>query len=50
MAFPATGYYHASKFVVEGCSKSLPMEVAPLGIKVTIVKPGRFQTAGRAAP
>ncbi|MEJ0097676.1 MAG: oxidoreductase [Bauldia sp.] len=50
MAFPATGYYHASKFAVEGFSESLAMEVAPLGIKVTIVEPGRFRTdwAGRS--
>jgi NAD(P)-dependent dehydrogenase (short-subunit alcohol dehydrogenase family) len=50
VAFPATGYYHASKFAVEGFSESLSMEVAPLGIKVTIVEPGRFRTdwAGRS--
>ncbi len=50
MAYPATGYYHASKFAVEGFSESLAMEVAPLGIKVTIVEPGRFRTdwAGRS--
>jgi NAD(P)-dependent dehydrogenase (short-subunit alcohol dehydrogenase family) len=50
MAFPATGYYHASKFAVEGFSESLSQEVAPLGIKVTIVEPGRFRTdwAGRS--
>ncbi|MFA6267572.1 MAG: SDR family NAD(P)-dependent oxidoreductase, partial [Pseudolabrys sp.] len=43
-------YYHASKFAVEGFSESLSMEVAPLGIKVTIVEPGRFRTdwAGRS--
>ena len=50
MAFAATGYYHASKFAVEGFSESLSMEVAPLGIKVTIIEPGRFRTdwAGRS--
>ena len=48
--FPATGYYHATKFAVEGFSESLASEVAPLGIKVTIVEPGRFRTdwAGRS--
>jgi NAD(P)-dependent dehydrogenase (short-subunit alcohol dehydrogenase family) len=50
MAYPATGYYHASKFAVEGFTESLAMEVEPLGIKVTIVEPGRFRTdwAGRS--
>ena len=50
VAFAATGYYHATKFALEGFSESLSMEVAPLGIKVTIVEPGRFRTdwAGRS--
>jgi NAD(P)-dependent dehydrogenase (short-subunit alcohol dehydrogenase family) len=50
MAFAATGYYHATKFAVEGFSESLAAEVGPLGIKVTIVEPGRFRTdwAGRS--
>lgn len=50
MAFAATGYYHATKFAVEGFSESLAAEVAPLGIKVTIVEPGLFRTdwAGRS--
>ena len=50
MAFAATGYYHASKFAVEGFSESLAAEVEPLGIHVTIVEPGRFRTdwAGRS--
>jgi NAD(P)-dependent dehydrogenase (short-subunit alcohol dehydrogenase family) len=43
-AFGATGYYHATKFAVEGLSESLAAEVAPLGIKVTIVEPGAFRT------
>jgi NAD(P)-dependent dehydrogenase (short-subunit alcohol dehydrogenase family) len=50
MAFAATGYYHASKYAVEGFSEALATEVAALGIKVTIVEPGRFRTdwAGRS--
>ena len=50
VAFPATGYYHATKFAVEALSESLALEVAPLGIKVLIVEPGAFRTdwAGRS--
>lgn len=50
LSFAATGYYHATKFAVEGISESLALEVAPLGIKVTIVEPGPFRTdwAGRS--
>lgn len=49
-AFTSTGYYHATKFAVEGLSESLAQEVAPLGIKVIIVEPGPFRTdwAGRS--
>ena len=43
-SFPATGYYHATKYAVEGLSESLAQEVAPLGIKVVIVEPGPFRT------
>lgn len=50
-AFPAVGYYNATKFAVVGLSEALSMEVAPLGIKVTIVEPSGFRTdwAGRSA-
>ncbi|WP_078884079.1 oxidoreductase [Streptomyces sp. NRRL S-340] len=43
-AFAATGYYHATKFALEGLSESLAAEVAPLGITVTIVEPGGLRT------
>ncbi len=50
VSFPATGYYHATKFAVEGLSGSLAIEVEPLGIKVILVEPGPFRTdfAGRS--
>ena len=44
VGFGATGYYHASKFAVEGLSESLAAELAPLGVKVTIVEPAAFRT------
>jgi NADP-dependent 3-hydroxy acid dehydrogenase YdfG len=49
-SFMATGFYHATKFAVEGISESLSQEVAPLGIKVLLVEPGPFRTdwAGRS--
>lgn len=51
VGFPAVGFYNASKFAVDGLSESLSKEVAPLGIKVTIIAPSGFRTdwAGRSA-
>jgi NAD(P)-dependent dehydrogenase (short-subunit alcohol dehydrogenase family) len=43
-AFPTVGLYHASKWGLEGFSQSLAAEVAPFGIRVTIVEPGAFAT------
>ena len=50
MGFASSGYYTASKHAVEGWSDALPIETAPLGIKVTCVEPGPFRTdwAGRS--
>ncbi|BDA68771.1 short-chain dehydrogenase/reductase SDR [Calothrix sp. PCC 7716] len=38
------GIYGSSKLALEGISGSLANEVAPFGIKVTIVEPGGFRT------
>jgi NAD(P)-dependent dehydrogenase (short-subunit alcohol dehydrogenase family) len=42
--YPGWGVYGATKFAVEGISEALSAEVAPLGIKVTVVEPGFFRT------
>jgi NAD(P)-dependent dehydrogenase (short-subunit alcohol dehydrogenase family) len=44
VANAASGYYNASKFAVEGLSIALAQEVAPLGIRVTLIEPGPFRT------
>jgi NAD(P)-dependent dehydrogenase (short-subunit alcohol dehydrogenase family) len=51
VAFPAVGFYNATKFAVTGYSEALAKETAHLGIKVTVVAPSGFRTdwAGRSA-
>lgn len=38
------GTYCSTKFAVEGLSEALHAELAPLGVKVTVVEPGYFRT------
>lgn len=44
IASPGLAYYAASKFAVEGFSEALAGELAPLGIRVSILQPGGFRT------
>ena len=41
---PFLGWYHASKYAVEALSDALRVEVAPFGIKVSVVEPGFIKT------
>jgi NAD(P)-dependent dehydrogenase (short-subunit alcohol dehydrogenase family) len=47
---PLGGWYHATKFAVEGLSDSLRAEVSPFGINVVVIQPGSIRTEwGRIA-
>ncbi|GGR51273.1 NAD(P)-dependent dehydrogenase (short-subunit alcohol dehydrogenase family) [Nocardioides luteus] len=43
-AFPGWGLYSAGKYALEGLTSSLALEVADLGIDVTLIEPGYMQT------
>jgi len=42
--FPGLGFYHGSKYALEGITETLGKEVAGLGIHVTAIEPGGFRT------
>ncbi|MBB4907646.1 SDR family NAD(P)-dependent oxidoreductase [Actinophytocola algeriensis] len=44
MTTPGMSAYQAAKFAVGGFSEALAQEVAPLGIKVTVLEPGGMRT------
>jgi len=44
IGLPGWSMYNATKFAVEGMSEALGLELAPLGVNVTIVEPGPFRT------
>lgn len=41
---PLGGWYHATKYAVEGLSDAMRMELAPHGVKVSIIEPGAIKT------
>jgi NAD(P)-dependent dehydrogenase (short-subunit alcohol dehydrogenase family) len=44
VSFPRAGIYCSTKFALEALSEAMAKEVAPLGIKITLVEPGAFRT------
>ncbi|MED1472208.1 SDR family oxidoreductase [Bacillus salipaludis] len=42
--FPGLSAYSASKYALEGYSESLRLELKPLGIDVSLIEPGSYQT------
>ncbi|KFA90258.1 SDR family oxidoreductase [Archangium violaceum] len=44
VGLPFQGLYSASKFALEGLTESLRQEVAPFGVRVTLLQPGDVRT------
>ncbi|WP_426440400.1 oxidoreductase [Bradyrhizobium genosp. P] len=47
-AYPYGGWYHATKFALEGLSSSLRQELSPFDVDVVILRPGAIDTGWRA--
>jgi len=44
MGFPLNSFYCASKYALEGFSEALRYELAPHGVQVALIEPGRHRT------
>lgn len=44
VTLPFQGFYSASKYALESMSDALRMELAPFGVRVTLLEPGDFKT------
>lgn len=44
VGWPSLGIYSGSKFALEGISETLALELAPLGVRLTMIEPGGFRT------
>lgn len=44
IALPFQAYYSAAKYALEGWAEAMAYEVAPFGIRVTVVEPGNVRT------
>lgn len=49
ITFPTAGVYGASKWALEGLCETLAKEVEDLGIKVTLIEPGGYDTDWRGS-
>lgn len=45
VTFPNYGYYHATKWGIEGFAETVAQEIAPFGIGLTIVEPGALRNS-----